>query len=155
MLKESNSGLGVAQYYGARVTGDTAGVIKTEGAKNEATFSITGFTLDHLLMSPFYIPEGSVIRSAYVRVSEAFDLAATSVVNVGTSGEEATNGVVLTEADLETAGFVDLTSALAGTWDAEEPLAEDTEVGIAFSAGSVTDKTVGQATLVVEYVKVA
>lgn len=154
MAKESNTGLGVSQVYGPRETGDAAGVIKTEGAQNEFALKFTGDTLDHLIISPAYLPAGAVVTKAYVRVFEAFDLEAASVVEVGTKGSEATNGVSLAEADLEAVGYVDVTAALAGTWDAEAPLAANALVGIAFSAGSVTDKSVGRATLVIEYTKV-
>lgn len=154
MSKESNTGLGVSQYYGVRETGDAVGTFRTAGAQRELVAQITGETLSHLTVGPTDIPAGSVITKAYVRVTEAFDLAGASVVEVGTDGSEATNGVSLLEADLESVGYVDVTAQLAGTWDAEAVLAADTRVGIAFSAGSVTDDSVGKATLVVEYTQV-
>lgn len=154
MAKESNTGLGVSQVYGARETGGAVGTYRTAGAGNEFSLELTGEVLGDLVISPVDIPAGAVITKAYVRVTEAFDLEASSVVEVGTDGSEATNGVSLLEANLESVGYVDVTAQLAGTWDAEAVLAADTRVGVAFSAGSVTDETVGKATLVVEYTKV-
>ncbi len=154
MSKESNTGLGVSQVYGVRETGGAVGSYRTAGAKRELSVQLTGDVLANPIVGPTDIQAGSVITKAYVRVIEAFDLAASSVVEVGTDGSEATNGVSLLEADLESVGYVDVTAQLAGTWDAEAVLAADTRVGIAFSAGSVTDSTVGRATLVIEYTQV-
>lgn len=154
MSKESSTGLGVSQYYGVRDTGDTLGQYRTAGAQRELSIHMTGETLSHLIIGPTDIPAGSVITKAYVRVTEVFVLAGASVVEVGTDGSEVTNGVSLLEADLEAVGYVDVTAQLAGTWDAEAVLAADTRVGVAFSAGSVTTASAGQATLVIEYTQV-
>lgn len=154
MSRETLPVTGVSNHFGPRETGGAIGTVKTEGSKNEFAVKLTGEVLDNLIVSPVDIPANSIITKAYIHVTEAFDLAAVSVVEVGTEGSEATNGVSLLEADLESTGYVDVTAQLAGTWDAEVPLAADTRVAIAFSAGSVTDSTVGVATLVVEYTKV-
>lgn len=37
MSYESNTGLGVSNHYGPRVTGGTGGIVKTEGTLNEFT----------------------------------------------------------------------------------------------------------------------
>lgn len=145
---------GISQVYGEMYTGGATGSIKTEGAKNEITVNLTGDVLGTLILQPVKIPKGSVVVKAYLRVVEAFNLAELSVVKVGTDGSEATNGVSLTEANLETVGYVDVTAALAGTFDAEAALAADTLLGVAFSAGSVTNTKVGRAVLVFETVRV-
>lgn len=154
MARESNTGLGVSQIYGTRETGGAVGQLPTSGATRELSIQFTGEVLDDAYLTPVSIPAGSVITKAYVLVTEAFDLATSSSVEVGELGDEATNGVVMTEANLESEGYVDLTTALAGTFDAEAPLASATTLGVSFSAGSVTDNSVGKATLVLEYVKV-
>lgn len=155
MSRETLSFLGgISQVYGEAYTGGATGAIKTEGAKNEIAVHLTGDVLSSLIIQPVKIPKGSVVTKAYIRVTEAFDLAALSVVEVGTDGSEATNGVSLTEANLESVGYVDVTAALAGTFDAEVPLAADTLLGVAFSAGSVTNAKVGKAVLVFETVRV-
>ena len=154
MARESNTGLNVSQHYGARETGHGAGQYPTSGITRELGIQLTGELLSDLIFDPIVIPAGSVILKASVKVTEAFDLAASSVVEVGTDGSEATNGVSLLEADLESTGYVDVTAQLSGTWDAEAVLAADTPVGITFFAGSVTDATVGEAELVIEYTKV-
>lgn len=144
---------GISQVYGPAATGGDTGIVKTEGASNHYEVHLTGEVLATRILSPVVIPAGSVVTKAYIRVTQAFNLAATSVVRVGTKGSEATNGVALTEAQLEAVGYVDVTSALAGTYDNEVPLAANSTLGVAFSAGSVTDRTVGRATLIIETVR--
>jgi hypothetical protein len=145
--------LGVSQVFGPAFTGGDVGVVKTEGQKNEYEIHLTGEVLATRILSPVVIPAGSVVTKAYVRVTQAFNLAASSVVRVGTKGSEAANGVALTEAQLEAVGYVDVTAALAGTYDNEAVLAANSTLGVAFSAGSVTDRNVGRATLVIETVR--
>lgn len=149
---------GTSTWYGYRNTGGKTGVLKTEGAQNELMFDFTGQTLNDLVFDPTYVPAGAVITKAYIRVTEAFDLQGSSVLKIGTSTTEATNGASVTEAQLEATGYVDLTSTLAGTWDAEVPLAVKALVSAAFSAGGLTSGTgkgVGKARFVVEFTKVA
>jgi len=148
---------GTSTWYGARDTGGLSGIIKTEGAQNELVFDFTGRSLTDLVFAPTYIPANAVITKAYIQISEAFDLQTSSVLKIGTSGSEATNGVSLTEANLEHAApwYIDLTSTLAGTWDSEVTLAAKTLVGAAFSAGGLTSgSTAGKARLVVEFTKI-
>jgi hypothetical protein len=154
MARESNTGLGVSQIYGPRDTGHGAGQYPTSGVTRELAVQLTGGLLGDLLLDPIVIPAGAAITKATLNVTEAFALATSSVVEVGTDGSEATNGVSLTEAQLEAVGHTDVTTALAGTWDAEARLAANTTLGLAFSAGSVTDTSVGRASLVIEYFKV-
>lgn len=154
MARETLPLLGVSQVFGPAFTGGATGSYDTSGAKREYSINLTGDVLSHKILGTVKIAKGSVITKAYLRVTEAFNLATSSVVKVGTKTAEATNGASITEAQLEATGYVDLTSTLAGTWDAEVPLAADTLIGVAFSAGSVTDKAVGKAVLVIEAVRV-
>lgn len=154
MARETLPVLGVSQVFGPVFTGGANGTIKTEGSKNEFSIVLTGDVLATRIFAPVDIPAGSVITKAYIRVIQPFNLATSSVVKVGTKGSEATNGASITEAQLEAAGYVDLTATLAGTYDAEVPLAAKSTLGVAFSAGSVTDRTVGKAVLVFETTRV-
>lgn len=138
MPRSSGSGLGVSNWYGSRDTGGFEGSYRTAGLTREYVFDFTGRTLADGDYSKVVIPAGAAVIKAEIFVDEAFDLQAASVLEVGTKGSEATNGVSITEAELEAEGRVDLTSALAGTWDAEARFAADTEIGFAFSAGGLT-----------------
>lgn len=147
---------GVAQNYGGRTPGRAAGVIKTEGAKNQLAIQLTGQLLSDKVLLPLFLPSGATFTGdAKLIVSEAFDLAAVSVVEIGEALLESTNGISLTEANLESTGVKDVSSGLAGEWAANSQLPHDQEVAIVFSAGSVTDAAVGKATLILDYIKVA
>ena len=146
----------VAQVYGAREVGRSSGVFKTEGFSNELTIDLTGQMLSDLIVIKGVVPAGaSFTGKAKLFVEEAFDLASSSVVEVGEDGAEATNGVSLTEANLESTGVKDVSSALAGEWAVNAQVPHSQLIGIAFSAGSVADAAVGKAKLVLEYDKVA
>lgn len=154
MARETLPVLGVSQVFGQAFTGGAVGSYRTEGTKNEIALNLTGEVLATRILPPLAIPAGSVITKATLRVTQAFDLATSSVVKVGTKGSEATNGASLTEAQLEATGYYDVTASLAGTYDNEVPLAAASTLGVAFSAGSVTNRAVGKAVLVLETVRV-
>ncbi|MBL4654108.1 MAG: hypothetical protein JKY53_14785 [Flavobacteriales bacterium] len=142
--------------YGTRVTGRAAGIVKTEGANNELVIDLTGQILTDLIVFPVVVPSGSIFTGeARLVVSEAFNLAVGTVVEVGQQGSEVTNGVSLTEAELESTGTKDVSAGLAGEWAITSELSTDHTIDIALSAGSVTSSTVGKAQLILEYIKLA
>lgn len=145
----------VSNHYGRRNTGKTSGVTDTHGFTNELSLDIDGEMVGNagfVLVVP-KLPAGSNITKAYVEVTEAFVLGGTTpAIEVGTEGSEATNGVTITEAQAEAVGYYDVTSALAGTWNA--PLAAETTVGIALSGTSPTVTAAGKLRLVLSYDKV-
>lgn len=144
---------GVTVQRGARKTGRTQGSIKTEGLNGETVFELSGELLGDLINQKVYFEAGSVITKATLVVDEAFDLAAASVVEVGQDGSEATNGVSLTEANLESTGVVDVTAGLAGTFATSSVIPAYIDLGVAFSAGSVADTSVGKARVIFEYLR--
>lgn len=143
---------GVVDNYGGRSVGRSAGLIGTEGAKNQLALHLTGQMLDDEIVIAAHVPEGATFISAQLIVDEVFVLAGSSVVEVGEDGAEATNGISLTEANLESTGVTDVSAALAGEWDAGSQLPHSQQIGIAFSAGSVTTASAGKATLLLEYI---
>lgn len=142
----------VSNHYGSRDTGKTQGNIKTEGSMNELTLDIDGTMVGNEafpLIAPS-LPAGAVIEDVYAHVTEAFVLGGTTpVIEVGTEGSEATNGVTISEAQAEATGTYDLTSALAGTWAA--PLAAATTVGIDLAGTTPTVTSAGKMRLVIRY----
>lgn len=154
MSKETDAIRGTSSVYGTVEPGRAFGVVSTDGVSVEYRLDLTGQLLSDLVILDAVIPADTAVLKAVIVVEEAFDLAASSVVEVGTDGSEATNGVSITEANLESTGRTDITAALAGTFDAEAVLAADTTIGIAFSAGSVSDASVGKARLLLECEKV-
>lgn len=126
----------VHNQFGPRDVGETVGVNKVEGIKEELVIDLTPDLINGSPgpFRPFVLPAGAVITAVYMDVEEAFVLTGTTpAVEIGTAGSEATNGFTITEAQLEATNSVNLTSALSGTWDAEAPLAANTTVGIVTS----------------------
>lgn len=145
--------------FGPRDSGGTLGRVKTEGITEELRIHITGELFNDVPdgLVPPIIPAGAVIKAVYVNVEEVFVVTGTNpTILVGTNGSEVTNGLVISEAVAEALGPANLTSTLAGTWDAEAPLAADTTVGIALggtNTPAITD--VGKLLLTIVYDRAA
>lgn len=147
----------VTNHFGQRDFGNTQGVAKVEGHVSQAVLHFDGDILSAeafpLNALPPKLPANVVIKSAYVYVDEAFVLGGTSpVVELGTEGSEATNGVSITEAQLEAVGIYDVTAAISGTWGA--PLGAETVVGIDFAGTNPTTTSAGKARVLIEFVDI-
>lgn len=146
----------VHNFFGDRDDGETAGVVKTEGAENQVSINLTGRQLNRLGTDEFLVPivikAGFVISGVYARVTEAFVLTGTTpALEVGTEGTEVTNGFTITEAQLEAVGTYNLTSALSGTWAA--PINADTTIGVALSGTTPVVTNAGKIDIIVKYTK--
>lgn len=149
---ENSAGLGVYNWYGARDSGKTTGIIETDGLIVEASYVVDAAMIGGTVAQVTKIPAGARIVSIYAKVSEAFVLGGTTPrINIGTSSTESTNGAYLTEAQAEATGTYDLTGVLAGTWAAS--LAAETTVGFALSGTNPTKTTAGKVQFVVRYTK--
>lgn len=143
----------VHNNFGPRTLGDTMGVNKVEGIKEELIYYFTGQMFNDLSgpLMPYVLPKGAVITAVYMDVEEAFTLTGTTpAIEVGTQGTEVTNGFTISEAQLEATNTVSLTSALSGTWDNEAPLAADTQIGVALSGSDTpTISNAGRARITI------
>lgn len=156
----SEAGLGVNNHYGPRRTGGAVGSETRDGSKVRLVIQLTGKSLNELgFVPPVVIPKGARFESARLRVDEAFALTGTSpTVQVGSEGSVATNGVVISEAELENVGTKALASTGAGTWSFSSTTGLTAAAKVKFALGGtspVVDSTVGKATLVLEYVDLA
>jgi hypothetical protein len=147
-------------YFGSRDTGGTDGVLKVEGLTEELIINLSGLEYNDSIrpsLVPYVIPAGAVIKAVYVNVEEAFDLGGTNpVLDIGTSGSEATNGFTVDDSVLEATGPSNQTANLSGTWDSEAPLAADTTVAAVFSAdANLTVADVGKARITIVYDRAA
>jgi hypothetical protein len=101
------------------------------------------------------IPKGALFRKATLRVDEAFVIGGTTpTVQLGASGSVATNGIVLSEAELENVGTKTPASTGAGTWSQSSSTGTTAAAQVAFSLGGTSptvDTTVGKATLILEF----
>lgn len=146
----------VTNHFGQRDTGDTHGAAPSAGHLRQYVINLDGSMVSNeafpLGALPPRLPAKIDIRNVWLDVTEVFVLGgSTPVVEVGTEGTEATNGVTLSESALENLGISDQTSNLAGTWAA--PLQNATVVGIDLAGTSPTSTSAGKAKLVIEYVE--
>lgn len=153
---ENSAGIGVSNFYGVRNTGGTVGVETSDGSTSELVIDFTGATLNGTFLPPVVLPKGALIKSYKLRVDEAFVVTGTSpTVRFGATGSVATNGVVLTEAELEAVGTKTPASAGAGTWATNSATGTTAAAKVAFDLGGTTPAvaaTSGKAQLIIEFV---
>lgn len=151
---ENSAGISVSNFYGSRATGGSVGVEASDISQHRLNISLTGDMLNGTFIPPVNVPKGAHFLSALLRVDEAFDLGGTSpTVRIGAAGSVATNGVVLTEAELEAVGTKIPASAGAGTWSFTSATGTTADAKVAFDMGGTTPTAarVGKATLILTF----
>ena len=152
---ENTAGIAVSNFYGARSTGNSVGVETSDSSQHRLSISLTGEMLNGSFIPPVNVPKGARFINAILRVDEAFDLSGTTpTVRVGAAGSVATNGVVLTEAELENVGTKAPASTGAGTWSFSSATGTTADAKVAFDMGGTTPTAtrVGKATLILTYI---
>ena len=158
---ENKSGLGVSNYYGARDTGYAVGVECNDDSEWRLRIDLTGSQLagSTYFVPPVVIPKGARFYRAVLRVDEAFVVTGTTpTIIIGEVGAEATNGIVLTEAELENVGTKTPASTGTGTWSFSSTTGTTAAKKIGFAKGGTTPAVqagVGKATLVLEFENLA
>lgn len=146
MATESKTGLGVAQNYGPRNTGSTAGWEQTKDSTHRLTFEITSNGIANgNFLPPVVMPKGATVYRAMVYVDKAFT--GLTSISIGRGNAAATDGITLLAADLA-AGGRDVTSKLTGQWAAGAVTTTANRIG-ATTAGTVTNKD-GRASIVLD-----
>lgn len=156
MPYENSAGLTVNNFYGARETGHAVGVETSDSSTHHLTVQLTGAMLNGTFIPPVNVPKGARFVRAVLRVDEAFALGGTSpTVRIGAAGSVATNGIVLTEAEMEAVGTKVPASTGAGTWSQSSATGTTAAAKVAFDLGGTTptaDATVGKAALILTFV---
>lgn len=151
----NQAGLGVNNYYGARNTGGSVGVEDQDGSSLVVSVNITGDMLNGSYLPPVVLPKGALFRRAALRVDEAFVIGGTSpTVRIGATGSVGTNGIVLTEAELENVGTKVPASTGAGTWAVGSSTGTTAAAKVAFDMGGTSPTAtagVGKAVLILEF----
>ena len=147
----------VANHFGqrSRLDEESQGIINTEGVSNELVVDIDAATITAaaFLLQAQALPAKAKITRVLWETREVFVIGGTTpTLRVGTAGTVATNGVSVSEAQLEAVGLYDITAALGGTW--ANQLAARTILGLAMAGTTPTNGTVGRGRMVIEYVKV-
>ena len=161
MTFEAKTGLNVSNHYGPRSTGGSIGVEHTQDSSHQMRIELTGQSVADAVAGftpPYYIPKGALFRRATLRVDQAFALSgATPAVEVGSIGSTATNGIALSEAELETIGTKVPVSVGLGTWafTSAPGIPATIRVAIAPKAGTTIDPNLGKAILILEFTSVS
>jgi hypothetical protein len=155
MPYENTAGLAVNNQYGPRNTGGSIGMDQSESSIQTVTIHITGEMLNTSYVSPVVVPKGALFRRAFLRVDEAFVITGTSPTVIFGGTAPATNGFVLTEAELETVGTKVPASTGTGTWAQASTTGTTAAEKITKALGGtspVVSPTAGKAQLVLEFV---
>lgn len=151
---ENSAGIGVSNHYGARNTGQSVGLEDSDGSVRTVSIAFTGASLNNAFLPPVYVPKGCLFRRAVLRVDEAFAITGTTPTVIFGGTAPATNGIVLSEAELEAIGTKVPASTGAGTWAVASATGTTASEKVAKALGGTTpvvSPTVGKATLVLEF----
>lgn len=157
MSYENTAGLSVNTQYGTRNTGGAIGVERSQDSIGRLVIQFTGESLASGFMPPAVMPKGARVLRYFLDVDEVFVVTGTSPTVIFGGTAPATNGVVLTEAELEATGSKVPASAGTGTWSTSSATGTTAAEKVAKALGGTTPavaSTQGKATLVVEYVNV-
>jgi hypothetical protein len=156
MPYEANTGLNVFNHYGPRRTGGAVGGNRTQDAVKQLKIRFTGESVNSPFTPKVAVPEGARFLRYILRVDEAFALTGTNPTVIFGGAVPATNGVVLTKAELEAVGTKAPTSAGTGTWATNSATgataSEFVTKAIGGTGGPTVSSLVGKATLIAEYV---
>lgn len=147
---EGNSGIQVANQYGPRSTGNTAGVSTTKNGIQTLKFEITskGIVDGGNFVGPFVVPKYAKMLRAWITVDAL--LTGVTALNIGEGDAPATNGLALVAADLAL-GVRDVSAKLAGTWATTAGVSTTRAAKIAITSTGAPTTANGMATVTIEY----
>lgn len=148
---ENSAGLGVNNYYGKRDTGGSVGVEHSKDSVHQLSIAFTGASINSSFLPPVVVPKGAQFKRAILRVDEAFAVSAAGTLTFGGT-VPGTNGIVLTEAELENIGTKTPASAGAGTWAQSSSTGTTAAEKVTRSISGTITATQGKATLILEFV---
>jgi len=151
MSFEKTSGLGVYSSYGKRSTGGSVGSETTDGSTRDYSITITGESLNSAFLPGVSLPKGSKFKGAILRVDEAFAVSSGGTVTFGGT-VPGTNGIVLTETELENIGTKVPASTGAGTWAVASATGTTAAELITKAISGTVTATQGKATLILTFV---
>lgn len=151
MSFENSTGLGVYSSYGKRNTGGTVGSETSDGSSRDYSISFTGESLNSGFLPGVSLPKGSKLKGAILRVDEAFAVTTGGSVTFGGT-VPGTNGIVLTEAELEAVGTKTPASTGTGTWATSSATGTTAAQFINKVISGTVTSTQGKATLILTFV---
>lgn len=153
MSYENSAGLNVNNQYGTRRTGGSVGKIDDD-VMQYASFDFTDESLIGNFVVPSIIPKGAHFMRFVLRVDEAFTMTGTTPTVIFGGTAPATDGIVLTAAELAAVGTKIPASTGTGTWSTTSATGPLTAQKITKALGGTTPAVTpgaGKATLVAEY----
>lgn len=155
MAYENKAGLNVNNQYGPRDTGGAIGLERGIDSVHKLEIQITPEFLNTGFVPPVVVPRGALFTKAVLRVDEAFTLTGTApTVVYGAQGAEATNGIVLSQAELQAVGTKTPASTGTGTWAQNSATGTTVAAKIGKVLGGTTPAvsgTAGKAVLILHY----
>jgi hypothetical protein len=158
---DNGSALGVYNHYGVRTTGGAVGQERLTNTTYIVRIDLTGQSIADAVagfMPPVYIPKYANFVSAMLQVDEAFVVTGTTpTLLVGAAGSVATDGFIITEAELEAVGLKALANDGEGTWDVAHAsgTAAAAKIAMELEGDAAVAATSGKGTLILEYQCVA
>lgn len=150
MPYQSLTGLGVANHYGNRDTGFAVGVETSSDSTLKVSVQLTGESLNGGWLPDVFVPKGALLKSAFLDVDEAFVVSTSGTVAVGGTVPN-TNGVVLTEAQLEAVGTKSVSAVAVGLFATSSATGLTSSQQITTNITGTVGATSGKATLVMEF----
>lgn len=148
---ENSAGIDVSNYYGPRNTGGSVGAAHTQDDIHQLKIQFTGFSVNDGYLPPVVIPRGAHFVKFRLRVDEAFVVSAGGTLTFGGTAP-GTNGVVLSETELENIGTKVPASDGVGTWDVASATGTTAAEAVTQAISGTIGATSGKATLIAEYV---
>ena len=153
MALESTSGRNVKQHFGPRLPNEPSmGRGLSNNVTKELRLNFKGSDVLSNVLDIFdeqVLPAGALVRRVVVDIKEVFVVGGTApILSIGTEGSEATNGFDISEAELEAAASV-VISSFNGTWAAT--LVADTPLGSLLGGTTPSITAAGVANIVIEY----
>jgi len=155
MSFENTAGIGVYNQYGPRNTGGTVGVETDSDGIHQMSVQMTAQSLIEGFLPPFVLPKYAHLLRYILTVDEAFTLTGTSPTVIVGGTLPATNGVVLTAAELAALGVKIPASAGTGTWSTTSATGTTAKERVKIALGGGTPAVTpgaGKATLTAEYI---
>lgn len=151
---ENSAGIGVSNYYGTRESGGSVGLERSMDSVHQLSISFTGASLNQTFLPPVYAPKGMHFLRAVLRVDEAFSLGGTTPTVIFGGTAPATDGIVLSQTELQAVGTKVPASTGTGTWavgSATGPLTSQKITKTLGGTSPTVSATQGKATLTIEF----
>lgn len=155
MAFENKTGLGVYNQYGARNAGGAIGVETDKDSVHQMKYELTAQSLIEGFVPPFVVPRGAHFLRYLLRVDQAFTMTGTTPTVIVGGTAPATNGVILTAAELAAVGTKVVTSTGTGTWAVASATGTTAAERVTVALGGTTPAVTpgaGRAFLIAEYV---